>query len=387
MLQCVLRHITMTRNPYPEASDYLDSARKSLGDIILPHDRGFAVPLNQRPWAWSDAKDVQHFLNDFRRVLTTFFDPNSSPKWQTRSSVRHPPHFFGTFVFYKRGDGERLEIFDGQQRITTVTMLCSILRELAIEQQNAAGSSRRRATQLYGAFDGWLHISPTSPSPKLQPNDLFAGLFDALMLQGHNETERQIAIRALPDPEREHAISKRLIRSHNFLRNGLLNLLESHTAEDTINFLSASYDTLRHLFCCVETLIYDEHYSYDVFESLNARGVPLTHADNIKNELFKIATPDQRRAISASWNRIGGNVPEQQIGEFLRRRFIALHGPCKKQEVYPEVKRTEINQISPGGAVALISSWEQDSLVVHRILQRQAAFSIARYLATTGAHF
>ncbi len=362
----------MTDNPYVEPSDYLDAQRKSLGEVVLVRDRQFLIPLNQRPWAWRDAKDVQHFLDDFWSILLAFFDPTSSPKWQRRRRVNQPPHFFGTFVFYERPGDNKLEIFDGQQRITAVTMLCSILRDLATEQRDLPGQHQRRADQVYGGFDSWLRPSPTATSARLVPNSLFVGLFDALMIRSHSEVDRRNALRLLPDSERTHAISRKLIRSYTYMRDTVRRELGTQTADENTNFLIAFHDVLCYLFSCVETLIHDEHYSYTVFGCLNTRGEPLTAADNIKNELFKIAPTNQRQRISDAWNRIGSNVPEQQIGEFLRRRHIALYGPCKKREVYDEVKKTEILTQDPA---FLIGRWEQDSRILYRILQREAGLT------------
>ncbi len=361
----------MDLDSYIQPVDYLEAKRKLLGEVFLVPERQFVIPLNQRPWAWRDSKDVQSFLSDFWNILFAFFDPDSSPKWEARKGIQRPPHFFGTFVFFRPpAHNNTLEIFDGQQRITAVTMLCRILRELAMEQSVKPGGHQTLALQLYGGFDSWLRVSPSSATPRLRPNILFQGLFNALILQSQNETERKAEIMKLPEIQRHHTISKKLISSFRHMRAWIRERTDSETPDDLTSFLSASHQVLRYLFSCIETLIFDEQYSYEVFGCLNARGERLTHADNIKNELFKIANAEHHRTISETWNRIGENVPGQDIGEFLRRRHIALFDTCKKQEIYSKINRTELSQIS---TVELISDWEQDSRTVRRILNRDAS--------------
>lgn len=362
----------MTANKYIDPNDFLLADRKTLGDMFLAHDRQFIVPLNQRPWAWKDAKDVQSLLDDFWNILTAFFDPNSQPKWKRRKSVVRPPHFFGTFVFYKRPPGIQLEIFDGQQRITAVSMLCAVLRELAVEQMNISGTHQSRASDMYGGFNEWLRVSPSSTTPRLLPNTLFSSLFDALIFDSLDDDAREAALDKLPLDVRQHTISKKLIGSFGHIRSWVREKTDTGTPVDVTNFLLASHDVLRYLFSCIETLILDEQYSYEVFGCLNARGESLTSADNIKNELFKVANQSWHAAISDTWDRIGENVPGQDIGEFLRRRHIALTAPCKKQQTYSQIKTEEIDKVP---AKTLVEGWRQDSRIVRRILEREASFA------------
>ncbi|MEQ8829860.1 MAG: DUF262 domain-containing HNH endonuclease family protein [Alphaproteobacteria bacterium] len=361
----------MATNPYINPSDYIQAERKSLGDIFLVHDRQFIVPLNQRPWAWKDAEDVQSILDDFWNIITTFFDPTSSSKWNRRKSVKRPPHFLGTFVFYQRPALTQLEIFDGQQRITAITMLCAVLREIAYEQMNIAGPHKSRAGDMYGGFNNWLRVSPSDSAPRLLPNSMFRGLFDALIFESVDDSARQTALGKLTEEQRQHAISKKLVGSFSHMRSWVREKTDSGTPTDITNFLVAAHDVLRYLFSGIETLILDEQYSYEVFGCLNTRGVNLTPADNIKNELFKVSDSKLHQTISETWERIGENVPGQDIGEFLRRRHIAFIGPCKKQQTYDLIKSEEIDKEDTN---QLIESWHQDSLTLRRILQREASF-------------
>ena len=359
-------------NPYIKPEDFLSAERRTLGDLFLDHDRQFIVPLNQRPWAWKGSKDVQSFLDDFKTILIAFFNPDSSPKWHRRKSGRRPPHFFGTFVFYKNLNGKQLEIFDGQQRITAVSMLCAVLRELADEQMKVNGSHQIDAKNIYGGFNHWLCVSASSTKPRLLTNKLFRKLFDALIFKSLNENDRQTALMRLPNEQRQHVISKNLISSFRHMREWVLKQIDSNSPTEITNFLKASYDVLRYLFSCIETLILDEQYSYEVFGCLNARGKGLTPADNIKNELFKVSDKSLHQKISDTWDRIGENVPDQNIGEFLRRRHIALLGPCKKLETFSKIKAEEIDRIP---TAQLIEDWHYDSKIVRSIQKREATFA------------
>lgn len=348
--------------------DFIEAEEKELSEIILQHDRQFFIPLNQRPWAWSEAKDVQRFLDDFYKTLSAFYDPSSAPKWKPQPTSKLPPHFFGTLVFFDRTK-KHLEVFDGQQRITALTMLCALLREAA---QELASKDARHST-LVGAFNEWLQVSATGSSRRLIPNKFYRPLFDALIYEPHSETERKKLLSALDPALAAHSVSKKLIKSFEHIRSWLNEQTSSLSDEEIAHFLTGASETLRRHFCCIETVIHDEQYAFQVFGCLNARGEKLSEADKIKNDLFLSAPQSDRPHISDVWTRIGENILEQDIGEFLRRRYIALHGACKKNEVHDVLLRKEIDPST--STKKLVDDWKVDSDLYHNIVTRKSGFA------------
>ena len=98
----------------------------------------------------------------------------------------------------------------------------------------------------------------------------------------------------------------------------------------------------------------------------------LTAADNLKNDLFTAADKAIHEYISKQWNSIGENVPNQDIGEFLRRRHIALKGPCKKEDTHQQIKEEEIDQKE---IKALVNDWYKDSVLIRRLTNREASLA------------
>jgi hypothetical protein len=233
----------MNSTPYADPKDFLEATQTRLGSMVLANDRQFIVPLNQRPWAWRDTKNVQSLLEDFEKILVAYFDKNSTPKWKRTSSHR-PPHFFGTFVFYKKSDSE-YEIFDGQQRLTAIMMLCAALREIANEVMNVAGPHKTKAQGMYGKINGWLLSEGAHPLPRLVPNAFFQGLFSALIFDSLEEGARQQALAKLPQAVAEHAISKKLIKSFAHIRNWVRDRVEAATPVDRTSFLVASQEVAK----------------------------------------------------------------------------------------------------------------------------------------------
>ncbi len=82
---------------------------------IFSDDYSFSIPLYQRPYSWTD-ENTRELLLDLL---------NATPSAGEEAST--DPYFLGSIVLIK-GDLPYSEIIDGQQRLTTLTMLLAALR-------------------------------------------------------------------------------------------------------------------------------------------------------------------------------------------------------------------------------------------------------------------
>lgn len=81
----------------------------SLTDILK--DKTFTVPLYQREYSWS--------LDQVSDLFYDIFETDDDG------------HFLGSLLLYKKENNSRMEIVDGQQRMTTLfILLFSILKTL-----------------------------------------------------------------------------------------------------------------------------------------------------------------------------------------------------------------------------------------------------------------
>jgi len=80
-----------------------------------------SVPLNQRPDAWEEDRIGKLFQD-----LTNAFN-------------RQPLYFHGT-VMFTHGDEGYIEVADGQQRLTTISILIAAIRDYLIELGDTAGA-------------------------------------------------------------------------------------------------------------------------------------------------------------------------------------------------------------------------------------------------------
>ncbi|MXX24909.1 MAG: RecQ family ATP-dependent DNA helicase [Caldilineaceae bacterium SB0668_bin_21] len=84
----------------------------------------FEIPEYQRPYAWT-TEQTGELLEDLLHAMGDV------------ESVREAsPYFLGSIVTIKNGPQSHAQIVDGQQRLTTLTILLCVLRELASEESD-----------------------------------------------------------------------------------------------------------------------------------------------------------------------------------------------------------------------------------------------------------
>lgn len=86
---------------------------------ILCEKFEFSIPMYQRPYAWK-IEQAETLLDDLITALGDLDDPSDDVE----------SYFMGSLVVVKEEDKPKAEVVDGQQRLTTITILLSTIRAL-----------------------------------------------------------------------------------------------------------------------------------------------------------------------------------------------------------------------------------------------------------------
>ncbi|MDF5738432.1 MULTISPECIES: DUF262 domain-containing protein [unclassified Nostoc] len=90
---------------------------------VFSNDFAFSIPAYQRPYAWTK-EQASELLSD----LLSFLGNDSEVIADTNS------YFLGSIVLIKSEDAPKADVVDGQQRLTTLTILLAVLRSLLSEE-------------------------------------------------------------------------------------------------------------------------------------------------------------------------------------------------------------------------------------------------------------
>lgn len=113
------RRVTATREP--------KAAALTIGEILCA-PRRFFVPLVQRAYAWHEEDALQLLI-----------DVETAQASATEGFDDAPPYFLGSIVLVRNVGDDSVEVVDGQQRLTTLTILLALLRDLDADGEERLG--------------------------------------------------------------------------------------------------------------------------------------------------------------------------------------------------------------------------------------------------------
>lgn len=277
---------------------------KSISDILGKPNTQYLIPVFQRVYSW-DRMQCEQLWKDM-----------------TAAAANSSEHFMGTFIY--RPENEQgfdapsgcmqSSLIDGQQRLTTITLMLIALRDKMRDMGDAT-----RADEL---DERYLHCA--SGMPKLVLSDADAPTMMYLVDDAQA-------------PEQDD-LSQLLIGGYEFFKEKL----EEPSADADI--VTKGLGELR----VVAVELEEADAPQQVFESLNSKGRPLSTFDLLRNVIMaKYGATEQRRLFDTYWAPIDGAF--QQFGaeqdiylDAALHAWAEKHAPSmrasKRSELYQAFK-------------------------------------------------
>jgi len=232
----------------------------------------FEIPPYQRPYSWTKEQAGQLFddLKDFA--------------FQAENFAELKPYFLGSLVLIKSESIPQAQVIDGQQRLTTLTILLSALRD--------ALDSDELTRYIYEKGDEFGGI-PEHFRVKLRERD---NEFFKIYIQ------REGNINNIPTNTDSLTDSQvRIAENANFF---VTQLKQLNTNEQKI---LAMYILQKCYLVLVATE--DEESAFRIFSVLNDRGLQLSHADILKADIIGKIEPDKQEEYTKKWEDL-----EEELG-------------------------------------------------------------------------
>src|SRR5665647_2852384 len=262
------------------------------------------VPLFQRSYVWSEDEQWRPLWDDIRR--------QAERRLEAPDSDGH--HFLGAVVLQYHAQGAGVlpqhEIIDGQQRLTTL----QIVLDAAHAVLGAAGQERmaRRLTTLTdNSEDFWNH-----------PEDRFKVWPTNRDRPAYNEV---MAAEFPIDYEILQHRGSLLVHAHAYFTAVIEEWVDGAGPEAVPTRCEQLAGTLMDGLRIVTITLDASEDSQAIFETLNARGTPLTAADLIKNFVFQRLAAEgveTERAYHDHWKFLEDEFWEKDVsvGRYLVSR-------------------------------------------------------------------
>ena len=251
-----------------DASQFsIDATHKKIFEIFSS-SYAFEIPAYQRPYAW-ETSQVEELLVD----LTEAMEPaNRSDGF----------YFLGSIVLVKESDKPNSQVVDGQQRLTTLTILFSVIRDLTTDQIKQAV----REKYVKQVADDDLHHAE-APRLKLRKKD-----------QDYFKKHVQEcgATNNLPAQDGLSGSKARIIENVGTIRQKLENMDEAKRSQLLAFLLNSCY--------LVVVEVPTQTAARRIFTVLNARGMDLLATDILKADLLERAGDHKENNLSRRWEDI-----------------------------------------------------------------------------------
>ncbi|KOR86020.1 hypothetical protein AM233_19850 [Bacillus sp. FJAT-22058] len=256
---------------------------------FLKGPKQFVIPIYQRTYSWTK-KQCAQLWDDIERIS---------------EDVNLSAHFLGSIVYVEKGlyhvtSVPHLLVIDGQQRLTTLSLILSAFSEVMEEQIKTCESITSKKVRNYFLFNAE------------EDDDT---QYKLLLTQ----KDRQTYIDLLERNEFEDDYSKRIVENQKYFKD---KIMKSQLTLDEI------YQALNKLIVVDIALDRDKDNPQLIFESLNSTGLDLSQADLIRNYfLMGLQPKDQEYLYNKYWYKLEmkfDKLPNTSYFDRFIRDYITL---------------------------------------------------------------
>ncbi|MDN3515870.1 MAG: DUF262 domain-containing HNH endonuclease family protein [Candidatus Brocadia sp.] len=299
---------------------------KGIGKLIK--DRQLAVPIYQRPYAWED-KNISDLFSDIHNAI----------------SSNENEYFLGTIVLSEKENSSELEIVDGQQRITSIVIFLSSVRDYFENNKQ-----QRQAASIQNDFISGYDRQRDENLPKLKLGQLDNTFFRKYIV------DKEIKEKQTKDSHRRIATTKKLATEQ-------IEKLVKASNQD-LNLLHEWIKFIEEKLKVVSIIVPSKANAFTIFETLNDRGIELAQVDLLKNYLYSKAAGDRLEEIQNLWiemtSKIESAENESLILTYIRHHWSSQYGLTreKNRELYNGIKSNIRNSSQ---AVSFVDNLNKDT--------------------------
>lgn len=251
----------------------------------LLKDQKFTIDYFQREYRWQE-KHIKLLIDD----LTTTFLKSYNPEHKPAEVANYQSYYLGPVVFSVNPDNNKKSIIDGQQRITSITLLLIYLNHL---QKDFSEEDKVSISELIFSVkhrEKSFNMSDEMREPCLK----------SLFEQGEYTVK-----------ESDDETVKNIVARYEDIE-------QSFPEELTEDVLPFFIDWFVENVVIVEITAYSDENAYTIFETMNDRGLNLTPTEMLKGYvLSKITDKKQRNEINGIWKSEIQKLHEYEEGADL----------------------------------------------------------------------
>ena len=301
-------------------------------------DKKYQIPRYQREYSW-EKEQLEDFYSD---IISNIREENGSYSTQE--------YFFGTVMLVGNMDKPNIpiEIIDGQQRITTITIFLSVLSNVLYNYDDKLSTLLWKyiiAQDNDGNFYNVLENESASPyfQKKIQKRTINPEL------DKKNDTFPRVDITDIRNIEKKLSMEGQLIKkAYDFFKEKLEDenlsapIFKNSTLSKIEKLKLVRDQLLRSTFVyIISESVNDVNI---IFENINSKGLKLSGLDLIKNEIFSVQNEtvpiDEAKLIWLNIRKnLGNNGEYISVQKFYRYFWLSRFSNCTEKKLYESFKK------------------------------------------------
>ncbi len=266
---------------------------------IIEGTKQYIIPMFQRTYSW----EQKHWKQLWEDIIDLIEDNENQS------------HFIGSVVSIPVNTNthgvQQFLVIDGQQRLTTLLILLAAVRDVAKKQENINLAEEIQHTLLLNSYKSGEEVYKFLPT----------------------QIDKSYFKRVINSEVSNNPTDSRIIKAYWFFYD-IINR--------EVNELSILKSIITGDLSIVSIVLSPDDNPYLVFESLNAKGQPLTQADLIRNYLFmRIPAEDQEDQYVRYWLPMQEELGDH-LTEFIRHYLLGENINVKKNDVYVKLKEKTV---------------------------------------------
>jgi uncharacterized protein with ParB-like and HNH nuclease domain len=271
-------------------------SKETIEGILKGSDVTFSVPVYQRNFNWGTS-ELQELMDDLRETAES----------------ENKELFLGNFIF-DSSEKSSHKIVDGQQRLTTISILLIALRQQAKEINE---------NEFAGELQGLISVSSSwgeKKGNKINVSENIKDIFEYMAkIDWKGDFPEKIGTQSVKKQV------KKIRPIYNFILDQLLEYNQENLRNFTRALLLQSY--------VIVLKVDNTEDVFSIFERTNARGLDLNIGDLLKNYIFAQGIEE----FEYKWEEIIANA-ESSLQRMLKYFWISRMGYAQQSHLYKNLK-------------------------------------------------
>lgn len=253
-----------------------DIARRQTIGKWLKLSCEWRIPVYQRHYAWESDKEFSP-----TRLFWEVVEERAKARLEGKDV---DPYYFGAILVEKKGESvgepQKLDVVDGQQRLTTITVAMFAIISVA----RKFNCKEKIQTELSEYI---FNIPKSRELPKLVPTNFDCTQFNNLLFSAFDLSQPK-----QPDHD-ENTKKSKIVQARDFFKEQFEEFVKENEVYGATKTINALIYIIVYTFELILIELKKTDKSQKVFETLNSTAKQLTTFDLIRNDIFYRAANDE----------------------------------------------------------------------------------------------